>query len=61
LAFGAILPPSDCGLTEDLLEFVPAKHWADRKEVDQALMFLLTGPSYINGEVIHVDRGRHLV
>ncbi|MBC8503944.1 MAG: SDR family oxidoreductase [Anaerolineales bacterium] len=61
LAFGAILPPSDGGLTQDLLEFVPAKRWADLKEVDQALLFLLTGPSYINGEIIHLDGGRHLV
>lgn len=61
LAFGAILPPSDGALIEDLMEFVPAKRWADLKEVDETLLFLLAGPSYINGEVIHLDGGRHLV
>ncbi len=61
LAFGAILPPSDGSPTIDLLEFVPAKRWAELKEVDEALLFLLTGPSYIHGEIIHLDGGRHLI
>lgn len=61
LAFGAILPPSDGGFTEDLLKDVPSNRWADLDEVGQALMFLLTGPSYITGEIIHLDGGRHLI
>jgi len=61
LALGAILPPSDGGLTEDLLEDVPAGRWADLDEVTQSLLFLLTGPSYISGEIIHLDGGRHLI
>jgi NAD(P)-dependent dehydrogenase (short-subunit alcohol dehydrogenase family) len=61
LAFGAILPPSDGGPTEDILRDVPAKRWADLSEVDESVIFLLTGPTYINGEIIHLDGGRHLV
>jgi len=61
LAFGAILPPSDGGPVDDILKDVPAKRWANLNEVDEALLFLLTGPSYINGEIIHLDGGRHLV
>lgn len=61
LAFGAILPPSDGGATEDILENVPAGRWANMDEVAKSLIFLLTGPSYITGEIIHLDGGRHLV
>jgi pteridine reductase len=61
LAFGAILPPSDGGTTEGILDNVPARRWADLDEVGQALVFLLDGPSYITGEIIHLDGGRHLI
>ncbi len=61
LALGAILPPSDGAITGDILKNVPAKRWADLEEVDEALLFLLTGPRYITGEIIHLDGGRHLV
>lgn len=61
LAFGAILPPSDGGDTETILDDVPAGRWADLDEVGQALLFLLDGPGYITGEIIHLDGGRHLI
>jgi NAD(P)-dependent dehydrogenase (short-subunit alcohol dehydrogenase family) len=61
IAFGAILPPSDGGLTEKLLEHVPANRWAEMHEVGQTVRFLLEGPGYITGEIIHLDGGRHLV
>jgi len=61
LALGAILPPSDKPANKELLKAVPAKRWGDLKEVEDALIFLLTGPTYITGEIIHVDGGRHLV
>lgn len=61
LAFGAILPPSDKPANKKILEAVPAGRWGDLKEVEDALIFLLTGPTYITGEIIHVDGGRHLV
>ena len=31
------------------------------KELTDTLLFLLTGPDYITGEIIHLDGGRHLV
>lgn len=61
LAFGAILPPSDGAAPSRLLDAVPARRWADLDEVGQALLFLLAGPTYITGEIIHLDGGRHLV
>lgn len=61
LALGAILPPSDGGDTAWVEEEVPAKRWARLEEVGQALLFLLAGPDYITGEILHVDGGRHLV
>ena len=61
LALGAILPPSDGKARADLLKNVPAGRWAESEEVEQALIFALTCPSYITGEIIHVDGGRHLL
>jgi len=61
LAFGAILPPSDGNKNPDIIKNVPMKRWANEGEVEQALIFLLTSPTYITGEIIHVDGGRHLV
>lgn len=61
LALGAILPPSDGKAREDIIKNVPAGRWAEEQEVEQALLFALTGPAYITGEIIHVDGGRHLV
>jgi NAD(P)-dependent dehydrogenase (short-subunit alcohol dehydrogenase family) len=61
LAFGAILPPADQpSASEKIIENVPAHRWSDAGEVEDALLFLLTGPAYITGEIIHVDGGRHL-
>jgi NAD(P)-dependent dehydrogenase (short-subunit alcohol dehydrogenase family) len=37
------------------------KRWAEKNEAEQALLFLLTSPEYITGEIIHVDGGRHLI
>jgi NAD(P)-dependent dehydrogenase (short-subunit alcohol dehydrogenase family) len=61
LALGAILPPSSGEPARIKLEQIPARRWADLSEVDQALIFLLDGPAYITGEIIHIDGGRHLV
>lgn len=60
IALGAILPPSD-GSSENILQPVPAKRWADLSELEETVLFLLTGPAYITGEIIHLDGGRHLV
>ena len=61
LALGAVLPPEDGDIPPNFLKRVPAGRCADMDEVTQALIFLLEGPAYITGEVIHVDGGRHLL
>jgi pteridine reductase len=61
LALGAILPPADGKAKADIIKNVPARRWAQEDEIEQALLFLLTCPSYITGEIIHLDGGRHLV
>ncbi len=69
LALGAILPPSLGGgepamgaeALARVIEPVPAARWAELEEVGQALLFLLDGPAYVTGEIIHLDGGRHLV
>jgi NAD(P)-dependent dehydrogenase (short-subunit alcohol dehydrogenase family) len=61
LALGAILPPSDGNAPSDITEHIPMKRWAEKNEAEQALLFLLTSPEYITGEIIHVDGGRHLI
>jgi NAD(P)-dependent dehydrogenase (short-subunit alcohol dehydrogenase family) len=61
LALGAILPPSDGKARPDIVKNIPAGRWAEQQEVQQALLFALTCPAYITGEIIHVDGGRHLV
>jgi NAD(P)-dependent dehydrogenase (short-subunit alcohol dehydrogenase family) len=61
LALGAILPPEGKAASDDLIKSVPARRWGDTAEVENALLFLLTGPAYITGEIIHIDGGRHLI
>ena len=61
LALGAILPPADRNVNPDIIKSVPAKRWSKENEVEEALLFLLSGPAFITGEIIHVDGGRHLV
>ena len=62
IALGAILPPSDDGDSDKILKRVPAKRWADMKELTSLAVYLLSDSSaYITGEIIHLDGGRHLV
>jgi len=61
LALGAVLPPSDGGAGSSVIENVPLGRWSEAEEVQQALVFLLAGPAYVTGEIIHVDGGRHLI
>jgi NAD(P)-dependent dehydrogenase (short-subunit alcohol dehydrogenase family) len=61
LALGAILPPSDRKPRPDIIKNVPAGRWAEESEIEEALLFLLTCPTYITGEIVHLDGGRHLV
>ena len=61
IALGAILPPSDGAETEGILSRVPFERWGNLSEVVTTVLFLLTGPDYITGEIIHLDGGRHLL
>ncbi len=61
IALGAILPPSDGGEVKDLVNSLPIPRWAEIRELEETLIFLLTGPTYITGEIIHLDGGRHLI
>jgi len=61
LALGAILPPSDGNANPEITRNIPMKRWANEGEIEQALLFLLTCPDFITGEIIHVDGGRHLI
>jgi len=61
LALGAILPPANSSAGDEIIKRVPARRWSEAQEVEDALVFLLAGPAYITGEIIHVDGGRHLV
>jgi pteridine reductase len=60
LALGAILPPSDKGEADpDVLRMVPAARWGTVQEATDALLFLISGPAYVTGEILHLDGGRH--
>lgn len=60
LALGAVLPPADGSPANFNLGKIPAHRQAALEEVGQALIFLLDGPAYVTGDVLHVDGGRHL-
>lgn len=57
LALGAILPP-ERGAPP--MGDVPAGRTGSVAEAVDALLFLLAGPAYVTGEILHVDGGRHL-
>ena len=61
IALGAVLPPSDGQPAPKVLHATPVSRWATPEELAATLLFLLTGPAYITGEIIHLDGGRHLV
>jgi pteridine reductase len=60
LALGAILPPSGQETGDEPIRGVPLSRWGDAEDAVEALLFLLSGPKYITGEILHVDGGRHL-
>ena len=61
LALGAILPAEGQKPDREVLKHVIAGRWGTLQEVSNALMFLLAGPRYVTGQIIHVDGGRHIV
>lgn len=61
LALGAILPPPGVEEKEQgPIRAVPLGRWGELEEVVETALFLLAGPGYITGEIIHLDGGRHL-
>ena len=61
IALGAILPPGDEGFSSALIKNVPMQRWAKLEELEELIVWLLSAPAYITGEIIHLDGGRHLV
>lgn len=61
VALGAILPPENEPENHEIIKNVPLKRWANMEELLMTIQFLLAGPDYITGEVIHLDGGRHLI
>jgi pteridine reductase len=61
LALGAILPPpGQAEKTEGPIKHVPMRRWGEVEEASRALLFLIAGPAYVTGQILHVDGGRHL-
>lgn len=61
LSLGAILPPDKEPAKAGILDNVPAGRWGDLSEVQEAIVFLLSGPGYMTGEILRLDGGRHLI
>jgi len=61
IALGAILPPKDSPALSAIVDDLPIPRWATIPELEETVTFLLAGPDYITGEIIHLDGGRHLV
>jgi pteridine reductase len=62
LALGAVLPPEHAKHDPDaVLRGVPLPRWATLEETVHALLFLLAGPDFITGEILHFDGGRQLI
>jgi pteridine reductase len=60
IAPGAILKPSS-GESAAEIDKVPLQRWGESSDISTTVKFLLEGPGYITGEIIHVDGGRHLI
>jgi NAD(P)-dependent dehydrogenase (short-subunit alcohol dehydrogenase family) len=61
LALGAILPPpGEAEKREGPIKHVPLGRWGEVEEACRALIFLVAGPEYVTGQILHVDGGRHL-
>ncbi len=61
LAMGAILPPpGEDDFSPEVMRPIPAERPGSLEEVVEAARFLLLGPGYITGEILHLDGGRHL-
>jgi NAD(P)-dependent dehydrogenase (short-subunit alcohol dehydrogenase family) len=61
LALGAILPPVDQSNLKNNTKNIPMGRWATIEELTEPFLLLITGSSYIKGEINHLYRRRHLV
>jgi NAD(P)-dependent dehydrogenase (short-subunit alcohol dehydrogenase family) len=57
----SLTPPLGHNESDAIIRPVPAGRWAKISEVTDTIKFLISGPAYITGEIIHIDGGRHLV
>ena len=60
VALGLILPAVDGSDDHTTLRRTPARRAGTLQETIDTVFFLLGGPTYITGEIVHVDGGRHL-
>jgi len=62
VAPGAVLPPEsmDAGAREALRANVPQQRFGGAEDLARTVLFLLTGPSFITGQIVAVDGGRSL-
>ena len=62
IAPGLVLPPEgeDLSYMERLRSTNPLQRYGDASDVQDALLFLLKS-SFVTGQVIHIDGGRHLL
>jgi pteridine reductase len=61
IALGAILPPENEKPNPMILEKIPLKRWAELKELETLLQYLVTISPALTGQIIHLDGGRHLL
>lgn len=61
IALGALLPPENEVPDPSILDKVPMKRWAKLNELDSLLIYLLSGPVSLTGQIIHLDGGRNLI
>ena len=61
IALGAILPPINAEADNSITDGLPIPRWATVAELEETVMFLLSGPRYITGEILHLDGGRHII
>lgn len=62
VAPGTVLPPEslDAAALEAIRANVPQQRLGSAEDIAQTVLFLLTGPSFITGQILAVDGGRSL-
>ena len=62
VAPGTVLPPEDMDerALERLRSKIPQQRFGAPDDIVQAVLFLLTGPRFVTGQILAVDGGRSL-